>query len=77
MQQYRLPVAVLSFTTTGAGTYTYDASTYQYAAGDVNGAETEMKLSYWNGVTWTEIANSTAGGNTLSISSALTQATAL
>ena len=65
-----------TFATTGlTGNYTYNVSTYQYNASDINGTEALMKLSYWNGAAWTSIANSSAGGNTLSISSPLTQAT--
>jgi hypothetical protein len=64
-----------TFATTLLTNYTYNVSTYQYNAGDITGTEALMKLSYWNGAAWTSIANSSASGNTLSISAALTQAT--
>lgn len=64
-----------TFTTTGLTNYTYNVSTYQYYASDINGTEALMKLGYWNGTSWTSIANSNASGNSLSISSSLTQAT--
>jgi fibronectin-binding autotransporter adhesin len=66
-----------TYATTGLTNYTYNASTYQYNASDINGTEALMKLSYWNGAAWTTIANSNASANSLSISSALTQATGL
>lgn len=64
-----------TFSTTGLTNYTYNVSTYQYNASDINGVEGSMKLSFWNGTSWNAIANSNAGSNLLSISSSLTQAT--
>ncbi|MBK9391783.1 MAG: HYR domain-containing protein [Bacteroidetes bacterium] len=64
-----------TFTTTGLTNYTYIASTYQYPTSDVTGTETDMKLSFWNGSAWTTVDGSNAGGNQLSITSSLDNAT--
>ena len=66
-----------TYSTTGLTTYTYTTSTYQYipTASDVVGSEALMKLNYWDGSTWTNIANSSAAGGLLSISASLNEST--
>lgn len=64
-----------TFVTTGLTNYTYNVSTYQYNSSDINGTEGNMKLNFWNGSQWTIIDNSSASGNSLTISSPLTQTT--
>lgn len=64
-----------TFSGAGLTNYNYGTSTYAYPSSDISGTETLMKLSFWDGSAWTSIASSSAGGNLLTISSALNETT--
>jgi hypothetical protein len=57
-----------------ASTYTYTSS-FTFVAADLNGSQSNLRANMWNGSAWTHVIGSSAASNTLSITTAATQAT--
>lgn len=58
-----------------ASTYTYNAS-FNYLAGDVVGAESNVRANLWNGSTWSQDAGSVAASNVLTLTTGLSNTSA-
>jgi hypothetical protein len=56
-----------------ASTYTYTSS-FTFVAADLNGSQSNLRANMWNGSAWTHVIGSSAASNTLSITTAATQA---
>lgn len=62
-----------SFTTSGAGTYTY-TGTFTYVPADINGTEANIKINRYNTATWYPIVSSSSS-NVMTILSSLSETT--